>query len=94
MTRYIFLICPLLLVAVAIASGCSRQPTIEDAEFGSAVRNVMEYQIHDYEAALHPEPNAIEGSDADRLNAVVDAYRGDAGEAQEAPPPVTINLGQ
>ena len=93
MTRYVFLSWP-LLIAVAIASGCSRQPTIEDAEFGSAVRSVMEYQIHDYEAALHPEPNAVEGSDADRLNGVVEAYRGGAATAQEAPPPVTINLSQ
>jgi hypothetical protein len=93
MTRYVFLSWP-LLIAVAIASGCSRQPTIEDAEFGSAVRSVMESQIYDYEAALHPEPNAIEGSDADRLNGVVEAYRGGAAKAQEAPPPVTINLSQ
>jgi hypothetical protein len=92
MTKYLFVICQ-LLVAIAMVSGCS-QPTVPDAEFGSAVRNVMEYQIHDYEAALHPEPNAVEGSDPDRLNSVVETYRSSAGEAQEAPPPVTINLGQ
>ena len=83
----------LFLVAIAIASGCSGQSTVPDAEFGDAVRNVMEYQIHDYEAALHPPPDAVEGSDPDRLNAVIDAYRKGAAEAQQAPPPVIISIG-
>ncbi len=90
MTRNLNLAGP-LLIAIAIASGCSSQPT--DADFGDAVRNVMEYQIHDYEAALHPPPDAIEGSDPDRLNRVIDAYREGAAEAQEGPPPVSITIG-
>ncbi len=92
MTRNLILTGP-LLIAVALASGCGRQPTVPTAEFGDAVRNVMEYQIHDYEAALHPPPDAVEGSDPDRLNTVIDAYRKGGGEAQEGPPPVNINIG-
>ena len=90
MTRNLIL-ASLLLIAIAIASGCSSQPT--DTEFGDSVRNVMEYQIHDYEAALHPPPDAVEGSDPDRLNTVIDAYRKGGGEAQEGPPPVSITIG-
>jgi len=82
-----------LLIAIAIASGCSGQSTVPAAEFGDAVRNVMDYQIHDYEAALHPPPDAIEGSDPDRLNAVLEAHRSDAGEAQSASKPVSLTLG-
>lgn len=92
MTKNLFLTC-LLLVATAIASGCSRHPTIPGAEFGAAVRDVMQYQIHDYEAALHPTPDAVEGSDPDRLKAVLDAYRGDIGEPQQIPQPISINIG-
>ena len=92
MTRNLILT-GLLLIATAIASGCSGQSTVPAAEFGDAVRNVMEYQIHDYEAALHPPPDAVEGSDPDRLNTVIDAYRTGAAEAQEGPPPVLINIG-
>ena len=58
MTRNLILT-GLLLIATAIASGCSGQSTVPAAEFGDAVRNVMEYQIHDYEAALHPPPDAL-----------------------------------
>ena len=92
MTRNLILT-GLLLIATAIASGCSSQSTVPNAEFGDAVRNVTEYQIHDYEAALHPPPDAVEGSDPDRLNAVIEAHRQGAAEAQDAPQPVTISIG-
>ena len=83
----------LLFIATAIASGCSAQSTVPAAEFGDTVRNVMEHQIHDYEAALHPPPDALEGSDPDRLNTVIDAYRKGAAQAQEASPPASITIG-
>ena len=92
MTRNLILTC-LLLIAVASSGGCSRQPTIPGEEFGDAVRNVMEYQIHDYEAALHPTPDAVEGIDPDRSNAALDAYRNDAGQPQKVSQPININVG-
>jgi pilus assembly protein CpaC len=70
----------------------SGQSTALAAEFGDAVRSVMESQIHDYEAALHPPPDAIEGSDPDRLEGVIDAYRSEGGEAQKGPPPISISI--
>ena len=92
MTRNLILAGP-LLITTAIASGCGGQSTVPPAEFGDAVNNVMEYQIHDYEAALHPPPDAIEGSDPHRLNAVIEAHRTGAAEAQEAPPSINISIG-
>ncbi|MDH3265575.1 MAG: hypothetical protein OEM25_01305 [Gammaproteobacteria bacterium] len=82
-----------LLVAVAISAGCSRQPTVPPAQFGDAVRNVMEAQIHDYEAALHPTPDAVEGSDPERLNNVVEVYREDLTEPQSVSQPISISFG-
>ena len=93
MTKNLILTCP-LLVAIAIASGCSRQPTIQAAEFGETVRTVFDHQIYDHEAALHPIPDAVEGSDPDRLNAVVDAYREGAARPLETPQrPINVNIG-
>ncbi len=92
MTRKLVLIC-MLVVPIALASACSRQPTVPAAQFGDAVRNVMESQIHDYEAALHPEPNAVEGSDPDRLNNALDAYRQDVTEPLQTQQPISINVG-
>lgn len=92
MTNRIILTCPLIAVAL-LASGCNRQPTIPDAEFGEAVRGVMNSQIHDYEAAIHPNPDAVEGSDPYRLDAALNAHRADVANAQEVKQPVTISIG-
>ena len=92
MTKIIILTCPVLVAAV-LANGCSRQPTIPAAEFGETVRNVMESQIHDHEAAIHPNPDAIEGSDPYRLEAVLNAHRGDVTEPQAVQQPISISIG-
>ena len=82
-----------LLVAAVLASGCGRQPTIPLAEFGETVRDVMESQIHDHEAAIHPDPDAVEGSDPYRLDAALNTHREDVSQPQEVRQPITINLG-
>ena len=92
MTKNIFLTCSLILFA-ALGSGCNRQPTIPTAEFGEAVNNVMQSQINDYEAAIHPDPNATEGSDPYRLDAALNAYRQDVAVPAEVQQPLTISLG-
>ena len=93
MTKNLILTCP-LLVAIAIASGCSRQPTVQAAEFGATVRTVFNDQIYDHEAALHPLPDTVAGSDSDRLNDVLDAYRGGAATPLETPQqPINISIG-
>ena len=92
MIKNVILIYPLLVAAV-LANGCSRQPTIPVAKFGEAVRNVMESQIHDHEAAIHPDPNAVEGSDPYRLDAALSAYREDVANPQEVQQPITIDIG-
>ena len=81
-----------LIIAVVLGSGCSRQPTVPVAEFGDTVRKVMGYQIHDYEKALHPNPDAVEGSDPDRLNNVLEAHRNDVTGPEEVQRPLSISI--
>jgi hypothetical protein len=76
-----------------LASGCSRQPTIPVAEFGESVRNVMQSQIYDREAAINPAPNSVEGSDPYRLDAALNAYREDVSAPAEVQQPLTLNVG-
>jgi hypothetical protein len=92
MTKTIILIGPLLF-AVVLGSGCSSRQTATIPEFGEAVNNVMQRQINDYEAAIHPEPNAIEGSDPYRLDAALKAYREDIAAPQDVQRPLTLSLG-
>jgi hypothetical protein len=92
MNKNMILTCSLVFVA-ALSSGCNRQPTIPAAEFGEAVNNVMQSQINDYEAAIHPDPNAAEGSDPYRLDAALNAHREDVTVPADVQQPLTINLG-
>ena len=81
------------LLLATFVGGCSQQPTVPPVPFGETVRSVLESQIHDHEAAIHPNPNATEGSDPDRLNAALEAYRTDVGQPQEVSQPILINTG-
>ena len=80
-----------LLIAVVLASGCSPQPTVPVAQLGDSVRSVMGNQIHDPEAAINPDPNAVEGGDPYRLDAVLDAFRSDVSKPQDVQQPIVIN---
>jgi hypothetical protein len=53
----------------------------------------MNSQIHDYAVAINPNPNAVEGSDPDRLDAALKAYREDVAQPQEVQQPITIGFG-
>lgn len=92
MTKKFILTCPLLVIAL-LATGCNRQPTIPDAEFGESVRRVMNSQIHDYEAAIHPNPDAVEGSDPYRLETALQGHREDVANPQAVQQPITISVG-
>jgi hypothetical protein len=88
-----FIITGPLLIAAVFMSGCNRQPTLPDVEFGETVRSVLESQIHDHEAAIHPNPNAVEGSDAYRMDAALNVYRTDVGQPQAVQQPLIVNGG-
>ena len=84
-----------VLLTLAALSACSRQPTVRDVEakFGDTVRDVMNSQIHDYDAAMHPNPDAIEGTDSNRLNNVLEAYRSDVAKPEEVQQPLSSSIG-
>lgn len=79
-----------LLIAALLVSGCSRQPTTPAAEFGATVHAVMGSQIHDAEAAINPNLDAVKGGDPYRLDAVLDAHRADVSAPQEVQQPIVI----
>lgn len=81
----------LLPLAAFAAVGCSDHSTVP--EFGETVRNVMESQIHDHEAAIHPKPEAVEGSDGYRLDNALEAHRNDVARPEQIQQPVTISVG-
>ncbi len=84
------------LAALLLAVGCSSQQTAPDepdVAFGDVVRGVMNSQIHDYDAAINPNPEAVEGSDPNRLNNVVTTYREHISKPEEISQPLEISVG-
>jgi len=92
MTIRTTLICP-LITAAALVCGCAQQATTLDSEFGDSVRNVMQSQVHDPEAAANPDPNAVEGADPYRLDTALGVHRGDVAQPQQVQQPISINVG-
>ncbi len=86
------------LAVVWITAGCESLssltgPDEPEVAFGGAVRAVMNAQIHDYDAAINPAPEAVEGSDPNRLNNVVTTYREHISKPEEVRQPLELSVG-
>ena len=69
-----------VIAATILVAGCASGT---EAQFGDAVRDMTEKQIHDLDAAYNPDPEAPEGGDPERLNDVLDAHRNNAEDRTE-----------
>ena len=88
MIRKSVFLCTVICVT-AIAGGCVNQPMA----LGETVRSVMESQIYDYEAAINPDPNAVEGGDPYRLDAALNLYRTGDAAPQGSQQPILFDFG-
>ncbi len=91
MVRTIITLASVITVAT-LTVACS-QRTVHHRDFGETVRGVMNSQIHDYEAAIHPNPDAVEGSDPNRLNTVLETYRDHVTKPEQVQQPISISVG-
>jgi hypothetical protein len=69
-----------VMAATILVAGCAGGTEVQ---FGDAVRDMTEKQIHNLVAAYNPDPEAPEGGNPDRLNEVVDAHRNNAEDLTE-----------
>lgn len=82
-------VCTLVLFAAA----CSPTPRV-DATFGDAVPAMVEAQLYDPAAAANPSPDVVEGTDGQRMEAVVEAHRKQAASPDSVSNPIVINVGE
>ncbi len=81
-----------LVLACAVVAGCASQ-TRTEAEFGDSVRAMTTHQIYDMDAAMFPSKDAVTGGDADQLEAVINAHKGQVSEAQQVQKPISLQMG-
>ncbi len=77
---------------VLFVTGCTNQSRVA-ADYGKSVRQMMEQQIYDMNAATSPDPNAVLGGDPDRLNNTLEGHRNDVARPGDVAQPVTISVG-
>lgn len=78
---------PLLLVAATSAYAADPEP-----EFGDAVRNMMNAQIANPEAARNPPEFAPQQLDGDRAAAALKVYREQASKPAKTQQPLTLSI--
>lgn len=81
------------LALVAATSACSTGPSNVERDYGNSVRQMVAGQTLDPAASRNPDPNAIDSGDGDRLNNVLEAYRGDVAKPEEVGEDIVINVG-
>ena len=83
-----------LLGAVSFVSACTwTEPTRVEAYYGDAVKSITAGQVYDLDAALNPSADPVEGTDGQRMEAVMEEHRGHTGSAESATQPIVINSG-
>lgn len=65
--------------ALLSISGCETT-TGTERDYGNSVRLMRQSQMADPNAAMLPDPNAIDSGDGERLNHAIEAYREPAPE--------------
>ena len=83
-----------LLGAATFVSACSwTEPARVEAYYGDAVNSVTKGQVYDPVAAANPSADPVDGTDGQRMEAVMEKHRGYTGSAESASQPIVINTG-
>lgn len=93
MRQVILMLTILFLMATSV--GCTGTgPKKVEQDFGNSVRQMVAGQTMDRETAENPDPDGPDSGDGDRLNNVLESYRGDVAKPEEVGQPIVINAGQ
>jgi type IV pilus biogenesis protein CpaD/CtpE len=85
---------PLGLCVLALTLGaCANEPTQSQQTFGDSVRNMVRAQTNDPSTLTNPSAETPEGSDGQRLENAVEAYRDGVTKPEQGGGGVVINVG-
>ncbi len=77
----------------AIAAGCSAAKTQAEADYGRAVREMINAQVADPRTITNPSSAPVTGADPDMVNAAVNALRGEVSEPADVKKDIVVNIG-
>jgi hypothetical protein len=81
----------LTICATLALAGCATS-AVED-DFGNSVAAMIESQKAHPEVSANPDPNGVDGTDADRVVRVLETYREDVARPENVSQDIIVNIG-
>ena len=82
----------ILLGAIALSTVACTSSAVEES-YGDAVRSNVHAQVYDPATLTNPSSDAVEGTDGQRMEAVMESHRSQQGSADSVAEPIVINVG-
>ena len=82
----------ILVGATAFFTGACTTSAVDES-FGDAVRSNVQAQVYDPETLTNPSSDPVEGTDGQRMEAVMESFRSQQGSADSVANPIVINVG-
>lgn len=84
----------LICVCLPALVSCAGAPTKLDTTYGNSVRSMIYNQIADPAAAANPSPEAIQGLDGEKAEAVLSEHRNNVTKPDQVSNEITLNIGR
>ena len=82
----------IVLGAVALSSVACSSSAVEES-YGDAVRSNVHAQVYDPATITNPSSDPVEGTDGQRMEAVMESHRSQQGSADSVAEPIVISVG-
>lgn len=82
----------IVLGAVALSTVACTSSAVDES-YGDAVRSTVRAQVYDPATLTNPSSDPVEGTDGQRMEAVMESHRSQQGSADSVAEPIVINVG-
>lgn len=82
----------IVLGAMALSTVACTTSAVEES-YGDAVRSNVRAQVYDPVTLINPSSDPVEGTDGQRMEAVMESHRSQQGSADSVAEPIVINVG-
>jgi type IV pilus biogenesis protein CpaD/CtpE len=81
----------ILLGAIALSTVACTSSAVEES-YGDAVRSNVHAQVYDPATITNPSSDPVEGTDGQRMEAVMESHRSHQGSADSVAQPIVIDV--
>jgi hypothetical protein len=82
-----------IAAVVAASAGCTTPKTQTEADYGRAVREMINAQVADPTTLTNPSSAPVLGADPDMVNAAVNTLRGEVAKPEDVKSDIVVKVG-